>query len=225
MKVKIGCPQGSCCGLGFWNIMYNALLNLEFSSHTKVIAFADNLAIMTQGKMPSEAGVYENSDIAKIEKWAKENKMQFNESKSKAMLITRKRSNGNINIYLNNRKLEQVKEMKYLGIYFDTRFTFDKHIGNIVEKSTKLIYTLGSPAKLQWGLGHKSLKTVYEGALIPLLSCRVPVWEEAITKQRNLCKLQRVQRLIDIKIAKARRTISFEASCLTAGVPPVGIVI
>ena len=36
--VMKGCPQGSCCGPGFWNIMYNALLNLEFSSHTKVIA-------------------------------------------------------------------------------------------------------------------------------------------------------------------------------------------
>jgi hypothetical protein len=37
--------------------MYNALLNLEFSSHAKVIAFADDLAIMTQGKTLSEAEV------------------------------------------------------------------------------------------------------------------------------------------------------------------------
>jgi hypothetical protein len=88
-KVSMECPQGSCCGPDFWNILYNALLNLEFSSHTKVIAFADDLAILTQGKTPSEAEVYANSDLARIEKWAKENKMQFDESKSKAMLITR----------------------------------------------------------------------------------------------------------------------------------------
>ena len=37
--------------------------------------------------------------------------------------------------------------------------------------------------------------------------------------------MQSTQRLIDIKIAKAFRTISFEASCLMAGVPPIGIVI
>jgi len=37
--------------------------------------------------------------------------------------------------------------------------------------------------------------------------------------------LQRVQRLINIKIAKAYRTISFEASCMMAGVPPIGTVI
>ena len=149
--------------------MYNALLNLDFSSHTKVIAFADDLAIMTKGNTPSEAEVFANSDLAKIEKWAKENKIQFNEINSKAMLITRKRNNANIYIYLNNRRLEVVKETKYSGIYFDSRFTFDKHIRYIAENSTKLIYKLGKFAKLQWDLGHKSLKTIYEGVLIPLL--------------------------------------------------------
>jgi hypothetical protein len=81
--VTKGCPQGSCCGPGFWNIMYNALLNLNFSSHTKVIAFVDDLAVLTKGITPSEAEAFANSDLAKIEKWAKD-KMQFNETKSKA---------------------------------------------------------------------------------------------------------------------------------------------
>ena len=37
--------------------------------------------------------------------------------------------------------------------------------------------------------------------------------------------MQSVQRLINIKITMAYRTISIEASCLMAGVPPIGIVI
>jgi hypothetical protein len=52
-----------------------------------------------------------------------------------------------------------------------------------------------------------------------------PVWEDAVVKQRNLSMLQRVQRMINIKIAKAHRTISFEAASMMAGVPPTGIVI
>ena len=43
--------------------------------------------------------------------------------------------------------------------------------------------------------------------------------------KKNIRMLQRVQRLINIKIAKAYRTISFEASCVMAGVPPIGLVI
>jgi hypothetical protein len=46
-----------------------------------------------------------------------------------------------------------------------------------------------------------------------------------LNKQTNKLILQRVQRLINIKIAKAYRTISFEASCVMAGVPPIGLVI
>jgi hypothetical protein len=83
---------------------------------------------------------------------------------------------------------------------------------------------LSRSAKLQWGLGHKSLKTIYERGLIPILTSGVPVWDEAAVKQRNLSVLQTVQRMINIKITKVYRTISFEASCMMAGVPPIGIV-
>ena len=73
--VTKGCPQGSCCGPGFWNIIYNAVLNLDFSCHTIAIAFADDLAPMTKGNTPTEAEAFANSYLAKIEKWAIENKM------------------------------------------------------------------------------------------------------------------------------------------------------
>ena len=116
--------------------------------------------------------------------------------------------------------MEVVKELKYLGIYFNNRLTFVRHIKYMTENSTKLLYILRMSAKLQWGLGHKSLKTIYEGALNPLLTYGVPVWEEAIAKKKNLRILQREQRMINFEVAKAYRTISFEASCIMAGVPP-----
>ena len=173
-KVSRGCPQGSCSGPGYWNVLYDALLNLEFSNHSKTIAFADDLVILPYCNTQLEAEAYANSDRARIESWARENKMQFNESKSKAMLITRKRRTNGINIFLNNKRLEQVKEIKYLGIHFDSKLTFSSHIEHITEKSRKLIYMLSRTAKLTWGLGHKSLKTIYEGALLRLMTYGSP---------------------------------------------------
>jgi hypothetical protein len=58
-------------------------------------------------------------------------------------------------------------------------------------------------AKLQWSLVHKALKTIYEGAVVPILTYGAPIWMEAIRKNRNLTKYKRIQRLINIKIAKA----------------------
>jgi hypothetical protein len=83
-------------------VLYDDLLNLKFSSHTKIITFTDDLVILTHGKTLSEAEAYANSDLARIENWAMENKMKFNKFKSKAMLITRKRSSYKVNIFFNN---------------------------------------------------------------------------------------------------------------------------
>ena len=86
---------------------------------------------------------------------------------------------------------------------FDDKLNFYKHIGNMTEKSRKMIYMLGKTAKLNWGLGHKALKIIYEGAIVPLMTYGAPVWEEAVKKKTLLWKLQSTQRLINIKIAKS----------------------
>jgi hypothetical protein len=65
--VTKGCPQGSCCGPGFWNIQFNALLNLNFGKRTKVIAFADDLLIARRAETIREAENFTNRDNKNIE--------------------------------------------------------------------------------------------------------------------------------------------------------------
>jgi len=117
--------------------------------------------ILTHGNTHYEAEAYANADVARIENWARENKMQFNELKSKAVIITRKRRQDEINIILNNRRLVQVKEIKYFGIIFYSKLNFNSHIAYISEKARKLVYRLSKTAKLNWGLGHKAMKIIY----------------------------------------------------------------
>ena len=225
-EVQGGCPQGSCCGPGFWNIMYNSLLNLKFNSRTKVIAFVDDLIVLTREACKIERENYVNQDLKKIERWATDNKIKFNDKKSKVLFISRKRNEDRkVNIYLNYKRLEQNEEMKYLGIYFDRKFNFNAHIDHTVAKLITLVNMLGRTAKLQWGLGHKALKIIYEGAVVPILMYGAPIWIEAIRKNRNLTKYNRIQRLINIKIAKAYWIISYDASYVIAGVRPIQITI
>jgi hypothetical protein len=80
-SVTKGCPQGSCCGPGFRNLLYNSLLKLEFTSHSKAIAFADDLIILTKGESIVEAENYMNLELSKISDWAQNNKLKFNEHK------------------------------------------------------------------------------------------------------------------------------------------------
>jgi len=90
-RVTIRCPQGSCSGPDFWNLLYNSTFKLEFTRHTKVIAFADDLIILTKGESIVEAENYINLELRKISDWAQKNKLKFNENKSKVMLMSRRK--------------------------------------------------------------------------------------------------------------------------------------
>ena len=103
--------------------------------------------------------------------------------------------------------MEQVTELKYLGIHFDSRFCFDRHVEYITAKCTPILNMMVKSAKLNWGIGHQALKVIYNGASEPILTYGAPVWEKALTKHNNLSKYQRIQRMMNIKIAKAFRSI------------------
>jgi len=137
-RVTKGCPQGSCCGPGFWNVLYNSLLNLDLTSHSKAIAFADDLMILIRGDTVIEAENYMNFEVRKILEWAINNKLKFNENKSKVMLMScrRRREKKEIEIYVNNKILKQFNSLKYLGIVFDSKLTFRDHI-NYTEESAQ----------------------------------------------------------------------------------------
>jgi len=141
--------------------------------------------------------------------------------------VTKKTSSdsGILNIYLNNKRLQQVSEIKYIGIYFDNSFSFDRHVDHITGKCTHIINMLARSDKLNWGLGHRALKVIYSGAIEPILTYGAPVWEKALTKQNNLRIYQRVQIIMNIKIAKAFRTLSYEASCVLAAVRPIQLAV
>ena len=64
---------------------------MALTSRSKVTAFADDLIILTRGETVAEAENYMNLELRKIQEWAQNNKMKFNENKSKVMLMSRRK--------------------------------------------------------------------------------------------------------------------------------------
>jgi hypothetical protein len=91
-----------------------------------------------------------NLELRKISEWSHNNKLKFNEHKSKVMLMSRRnrKEKKEIEIYLNNKILEQVNSIKYLGIIFGNKITFRDHVNYVDEKCRKLIFTLSKSAKV-----------------------------------------------------------------------------
>ena len=72
-----------------------------------MIAFADDLVIMTTAESIPEAENITNVELSKITDWARENKLQFNEQKSQVVLVTRRKrkESKELKIYINNKTL------------------------------------------------------------------------------------------------------------------------
>jgi len=84
---------------------------------------------------------------------------------------------------------------------------------------------ISKSAKVNWGLSQKDIKTLYTGGIQPFLLFCAPVWAEILEKTSHRKTLTRVQRLINIKIAKAYRTVSNEALCIITGLTHIHIKI
>jgi hypothetical protein len=208
-NITEGCPQGSCCGPIFWNIQYDPLLNLQYTHNIRGVTFADDLILMIRSGNIREAENIASVEMDKIAIWAGNNKTRFNEEKLKVMLMTRRKckEQKEVAVYMNNKAITQVQTVKYLRIIFDYKLFFREHINYVADKCTKLIFQLAKSAKLNWGLNHKALQTIYLGGIQPLLIYGAPVWIKAMRKENYKARLLRVQRLINIKKARVYLTV------------------
>jgi hypothetical protein len=161
---------------GTFNTTHCSISNLE--KEPKQQANADGLLAAVRAATATATENCANIEISKITKWAKHNKSTFNEQKSRAMVVTRKkrRENKEITIYLNNTPLEQVNNIRHLAIILDSKLNFREHVMHITGKCNKSIHALANSAKLGWGLNHEALHTIYKGAILPLMLYGAPIW-------------------------------------------------
>jgi hypothetical protein len=130
------------------------------------------------------------------------------------MLISRRkrRELKEINVYLNNKPLEQLTTMKCPGIIIDNKFKFGEHVSCAAERCTNLIHSLFKTANISWVHKHSGLRATYREAILPLLLYGAPVWIEAMKYEYNRLKYIRLPRLMNKIMPKAFRTTSSEAS-------------
>src|SRR5690606_41088704 len=112
--VEKGCPQGSACGPGLWNILYDELLQTTMPDGCELIAFADDLVLLCEKTTEACLELSTNEAIRRVYAWGLKVKLTFNPAKTQVMLITKKRKIRSSQVTLNGSILEFVSKIKYL---------------------------------------------------------------------------------------------------------------
>ena len=190
--VTSGVPQGSVLGPILFLIFIN---DLPLEVISPVSLFADDTKIFTriaaemnQKKLQGEYGSdVLQKDLDNIEEWANKWKMEFNVSKCKIMHLGS--SNPGHTYTMGGANLTTTTEEKDLGVIFDDRLEFDKHIRGMVNRANRMLGMIKSGFDC---MDKEIFKLVYPVLVRPLLEYCVQVWTPY--KQKYIDLIEGVQK-------------------------------
>ena len=140
VDILSGVPQGSVLGPLLFIIYVNDLAYISLSGTSKVILYADDLALHRPITSANDYYVLQE-DITAIENWTAANNLHFNISKCKYMMISRRRT-PEIQVpplTLNGLPLERVETFKYLGLLLSSDLSWFNHIDSVCSRAKRIL--------------------------------------------------------------------------------------
>lgn len=186
--ITTGVPQGSVLGpilfLLFINDMPSCLLN------SSVNMYADDTEIHVSGRTVQEVTMLLQADVARVAHWFKRNKLTINFSKSACMVFTTNRNviDKELPIQVDDVQIQQVSNIRYLGIYPDCKLSWNDHTNHVCKTIAPKV---GLLKRLKHLIPQDMLTNVYQSIIQPHIDYCLPVWGYAPDVHLN--PIQRLQ--------------------------------
>ena len=143
--------------------------------------FADDTLIAREIKNNDDGNKLQK-DLRSLENWTKMWGMHFNAGKCELLRVTRKRKPIETEYYLNDTKLKQKSEIKYLGVTIDEKLSWKKHILNKKKKGTTVLNMI----RRNLHFAPKAVKeTAYISAVRPIVEYASAVWSPNSEQQKS----------------------------------------
>jgi len=99
--------------------------------------------------------------IVEVEKWANKWGFKLSVSKTQVICFSRRHIVTPLSLKLQGNPLEQVKFVRFLGVWFDEKLTWKVHLDKIKDKCKKIINIIRCLSGQEWGASRASLQNIY----------------------------------------------------------------
>lgn len=219
-QVTAGVPQGSVLGPTLWNLAYDGVLRLEMPPGVRMIAYADDLALLVMARSEDALELIANDALRRVSGWMTVNYLQLAPQKAEALYLTGRKRHRGIDLWLGGHRIDISRAAKYLGVYLDTALSGKAHLTYIRGKVHRVSSNL---RRLMPRLGGPNRESRFLWALIAdaVALYVAPVWGEMVIHTKtNRRALRSAQRRIAIGVTRAYRTVSTDALLVLAGLLP-----
>ena len=216
-----GLPQGSVLSPTLFMVAINGLLG-QVPVGVHGLVFADDYAVICSKSSAVEACHKIQTAINAATSWASTRGFKFSPEKTKAIRFCRLRRVEEIpTLFLNDSILPFEDSVKYLGITFDRKLTFDLHINEVVCSVKLRLNILKVVSGFNWGADRTCLLRMYQALCLSKIDYGCQVYGSAC--QTTLQKLDVVHNTALRICTGAYKTSPVESLYVDSGFPPLFI--
>ena len=210
-----GLPQGSVLSCELFKIAINDLIK-DIPSGVKYILYVDDLLVYMEGRSIRTMERVIQLTINRITKNAEYLGYSFSREKTQAIIFSRRGDRNTLQLKIHNHEIRVQNEMKYLGIIFDSRMKWTKHLNKIKKDSQDPLNLMKYLSHLNWGADKKTLTKLYKSLVQP----KMDYGSEIFANQKNSETMNKIQNQAMRIISGAFRSSPIKSLQVECHLPP-----
>ena len=210
LPIGLGVPQGSILGPLLFILCINDLPSVFDSC--SVHLYADDTVLYFSHKDPHTVQSILQQELVKLDEWITKKKLKINYDKTVSMLIGNRhmiKRHNRLDLSIKGHDIDQVPNVKYLGLYIDAELKWDVHVDHLCQKVGRMISFL---RRLRQFINRKHLNLIYRTVILPHLDYADIIFQSS--SEQLLNQMQKLQNRAGRIILKIKPQYHFSVSSM-----------